>query len=76
MSLCNLSCIFVGIRSIRVAARSTRRPLHFLAELSEPDDGESEELDSCVTSLATSHDGEGDEDDELDSYDSWRRLSE
>ena len=76
VSLCNLSCIYVGICSIGVAARSTRPgPSTFsgLAELSDPDDGESEKLDSCVTGLATSHDGEDDKDDELDSYDSWRR---
>ena len=64
MSLCNLSCIFVGICSIGDAARSTKTG-PFLAELTEPDDGENEKLDSCVTGL-----------DELDSNDSWRRLSE
>ena len=45
-----------------------------LAKESEGD--KSEKLDSCVTGMATSHDGEGDENDELGSYDSWRRLSE
>ena len=46
----------------------------FMAELSESEDDESEKLDSCVTSLATSYDGE-DNEDELDSYGTWRRLS-
>ena len=76
VSLCNMSCIFVGICSIGVAARSTRHaPSTLLAELSETDDGESEKLDSCVTGLATSYDGEDDVEDGLDSNDSWRRLS-
>ena len=45
-----MSCIFVGICSIGVAARSTwTGPPSILAELSEPDDDESEKLDSCVT---------------------------
>ena len=68
MSLCNLSCIFVGTRNIRVAARSTGR------DLWQNSRGlKMTKLDSCMTGLATSNNGEDDEDDELDSYDSWRR---
>ena len=39
----------------------------------ESEDDESEKLGYCVTGLTTFHESE---DDELNSYSSWRRLSE
>ena len=64
MSLCNLSCIFVYVYIVLELLLD----LPGLAPpLSESEDDESEKLDSRVTGLTTSHDGEDDEDNELDS---------